>query len=64
MKTHKPKIKIEDGVLFEASSLANLSGGGTHPSYKTKSANKKWIKKFYGSNDKANFQGEYNLGLN
>lgn len=64
MKTKKHKVKIEDGVLFEASSLASLSGGGTHPSYKTAKANKKWIQKIFGSNDKTNFKGEYNLGLN
>lgn len=63
MKT-KHKVTIAHGVMLEAESLAQFSAGGYHPSYKTKKANKKWIQKIFGSNNKVNFKGEYNLNLN
>lgn len=64
MKTKKYNVEIERGVKLEASSFSQFSAGGFHPSYKTKKANKKWIQKFFGSNNKLNFQGDYRLDLN
>lgn len=62
MKTQK--IKIERGVLLEAESLAQFSRGGTHPGYKTKKANQRYIKEVFGSNEKSNWMGEYLLTEN
>lgn len=63
MKSNR-KTKIEREILLEAANLAYLSAGGSHPNYKTRKANERWLKKTYGSKDRFNFEGDYIITKN